>query len=242
MLNILDHRQQLIRLILLAISSLIFVVLFFQLCYAEQTTNLSNPVNFTTNYSNRSKPASLNIKIETENPQTSFFKDVSTTGITAGSAIAGGVLGAFFANYFADKNERQKATKQEKSIKTLVKDELDRYSNFLANIENNSHDEGQSTGNYDKSINKTSSKFEEIHFILNATPRNYTKITTETTSKVFDASTLMKIEDAYQGLEVFITRIKDRNRRFDKMFYFQKELTTLIEKVKVAKGFIHITQ
>jgi hypothetical protein len=52
----------------------------------------------------------------------------------------------------------------------------------------------------------------------------------------------MKIENAYQGLEVFITRVKDRNRKLNKLFYFQNDLTNLIKKVNVSKDSINITQ
>jgi hypothetical protein len=233
-----DRRSEKQELLLtITIIIVIFICPRIQSSSAQQNITLSAPTNFTTHLlnNNSTTPSIINVK-------TAESSEAPTnTIIAAVSAIAGGGLGAYFTYLFSTRHEKRKTNDQSKSIRSLVKDELSRYLKFLEDIKNNSVDEPKSVGNFDKSINKKSEKFNDIHFILNSFPRNYTKLSTETTSKVFHSLSLAKLEEAYQGIEVFIGRIRYRNEKFDIMYYFENDLKILITKVNSAIDSIEIT-
>jgi hypothetical protein len=184
--------------LILNLKSLLLVLIIFNLLLI----NLINAqaISNNTNLSNSNQNITEKSNISGETTDLKTISNIINLLTSVGAAFGA----AYLTNRFTTNREKQKEIKFNKSIRMLIHDELESYSDFIDKLDKASED-GNRPGDWEKYI-----KLKRIEKM----PQKYTQMTIETRAKVFEKfEDLKKVEAAYFDFQSFINDLQAVDRR-----------------------------
>lgn len=160
------------------------------------------------------------------------------------TAIIGGAVGAVATFIPTLMLERRKTARFKENVKRLVRIELEGYHNFLSQCIKRGTDDTKTMrfhiGNEMRDIIFKEMDSKQIGDVASFSfrPNNYTSLSTETKSQVFDNDkALVAIEQTYEGIKTFRMTLGNQISHYD--IYFQKnDVLELIQHIENALEMI----